>query len=248
MSLKLSGDRKFEIEYTTTDNKENIILYKIQGIGGEEVSCEKNGSEIDITGVKNIETTISIGDKEISKNNISDLSEGDTYILNVNDNTFRRTEKIENNNVNAKVKVGKIKLLGVSKKISEGKKIVLKTVISPNNASNKTIVWKSSNPKVATVTQSGIVTMKKKTGGKKVAITAIATDGSNKYASWKITSMKGVVKKVKINGKKRIKAGKTLKLKAKILATKHANKKLLWKSNNSKLATVNQKGVVFYVL
>lgn len=244
VSLKLSGDRKFEIEYTTTDNKENIILYKIQGIGGEEVSCEKNGSEIDITGVKNIETTISIGDKEISKNNISDLSEGDTYILNVNDNTFRRTEKIENNNVNVKVKVGKIKLLGVSKKISEGKKIVLKTVISPNNASNKTIVWKSSNPKVATVTQSGIVTMKKKTGGKKVAITAIATDGSNKYASWKITSMKGVVKKVKINGKKRIKAGKTLKLKAKILATKHANKKLLWKSNNSKLATVNQKGVV----
>lgn len=244
VSLKLSGDRKFEIEYTTTDNKENIILYKIQGIGGEEVSCEKNGSEIDITGVKNIETTISIGDKEISKNNISDLSEGDTYILNVNDNTFRRTEKIENNNVNAKVKVGKIKLLGVSKKISEGKKIVLKTVISPNNASNKTIVWKSGNPKVATVTQSGIVTMKKKTGGKKVAITAIATDGSNKYASWKITSMKGVVKKVKINGKKRIKAGKTLKLKAKILATKHANKKLLWKSNNSKLATVNQKGVV----
>ena len=244
VSLKLSGDRKFEIEYTTTDNKENIILYKIQGIGGEEVSCEKNGSEIDITGVKNIETTISIGDKEISKNNISDLSEGDTYILNVNDNTFRRTEKIENNNVNAKVKVRKIKLLGVSKKISEGKKIVLKTVISPNNASNKTIVWKSSNPKVATVTQSGIVTMKKKTGGKKVAITAIATDGSNKYASWKITSMKGVVKKVKINGKKRIKAGKTLKLKAKILATKHANKKLLWKSNNSKLATVNQKGVV----
>ena len=244
VSLKLSGDRKFEIEYTTTDNKENIILYKIQGIGGEEVSCEKNGSEIDITGVKNIETTISIGDKEISKNNISDLSEGDTYILNVNDNTFRRTEKIENNNVNSKVKVGKIKLLGVSKKISEGKKIVLKTVISPNNASNKTIVWKSSNPKVATVTQSGIVTMKKKTGGKKVAITAIATDGSNKYASWKITSMKGVVKKVKINGKKRIKAGKTLKLKAKILATKHANKKLLWKSNNSKLATVNQKGVV----
>ena len=244
VSLKLSGDRKFEIEYTTTDNKENIILYKIQGIGGEEVSCEKNGSEIDITGVKNIETTISIGDKEISKNNISDLSEGDTYILNVNDNTFRRTEKIENNNVNAKVKVGKIKLLGVSKKISEGKKIVLKTVISPNNASNKTIAWKSSNPKVATVTQSGIVTMKKKTGGKKVAITAIATDGSNKYASWKITSMKGVVKKVKINGKKRIKAGKTLKLKAKILATKHANKKLLWKSNNSKLATVNQKGVV----
>lgn len=65
---------------------------------------KKMEDEIDITGVKNIETTISIGDKEISKNNISDLSEGDTYILNVNDNTFRRTEKIENNNVKLKLK------------------------------------------------------------------------------------------------------------------------------------------------
>ena len=133
---------------------------------------------------------------------------------------------------------------GNSKKIAAGKKLTLKATVLPNNASNKKLIWKSSNSKVATVTQSGIVTLKKKTGGKKVTITATAKDGSKKYASWKITSMKGIVKKVMITGNKPVKAGKKLKLKAKITATKKANTKLLWTSANTKYATVNAKGIV----
>lgn len=140
--------------------------------------------------------------------------------------------------------VSSIRLSGISKKIAAGKKLTLKATVLPNNASNKKLIWKSSNPKVATVTQSGIVTLKKKTGGKKVTITATAKDGSKKYASWKITSMKGIVKKVKITGSKPIKAGKKLKLKAKVTATKKANTKLLWTSGNAKYATVNAKGIV----
>lgn len=140
--------------------------------------------------------------------------------------------------------VSSIRLSGISKKIAAGKKLTLKATVLPNNASNKKLIWKSSNSKVATVTQSGIVTLKKKTGGKKVTITATAKDGSKKYASWKITSMKGIVKKVKITGSKPVKAGKKLKLKAKVTATKKANTKLLWTSGNAKYATVNAKGIV----
>lgn len=140
--------------------------------------------------------------------------------------------------------VSSIRLSGISKKIAAGKKLTLKATVLPNNASNKKLIWKSSNPKVATVTPNGIVTLKKKTGGKKVTITATAKDGSKKYASWKITSMKGIVKKVKITGNKPVKAGKKLKLKAKVTATKKANTKLLWTSANTKYATVNAKGIV----
>ena len=61
-----------------------------------------------------------------------------------------------------------------------GKKIALKANISPANATNKTLVWTSSNPKTATVNANGIVTMKKGSGGKKVTITAKAADGSRK--------------------------------------------------------------------
>lgn len=143
-----------------------------------------------------------------------------------------------------KVKVTSIRLSGLSKQIAAGKKLTLKAAVLPKTSSNKKLLWKSSNTKVATVTQGGVVTLKKKTGGKKVTITATATDGSKKYASWKITSMKGSVKKIKITGSKPVKAGKKLKLKAKVSATKKANKKLLWISSNTKYATVNAKGIV----
>ena len=142
------------------------------------------------------------------------------------------------------IKVNKIKLQGLSNKIAADKKLKLTAAILPATATNKKILWKSSNPKVATVTQTGVVTLKKKSGGKKVVITAAAADGSGAKASWKVTSMKGIVKKVKLTGNKPVKAGKSVKLKAKVKATKKANKKLLWTSPNTKYATVNAKGVV----
>ena len=161
--------------------------------------------------------------------------------IDTNDNTNSDASKNPTSNIRL---VSSIHLSAISKKIAAGKKLTLKATVLPNNASNKKLIWKSSNPKVATVTQNGIVTLKKKTGGKKVTITATAKDGSKKYASWKITSMKGIVKKVKITGNKSVKAGKKLKLKAKITATKKANTKLLWTSANTKYATVNAKGIV----
>ena len=142
------------------------------------------------------------------------------------------------------VKVAKITLSGISKKIAAGKKIKLTASIKPSNAVNKKLIWKSSNTKVATVNSKGVVTIKKKTGGKKVTITATATDGSKVKATYKITSMKGVVKKVDISGKKTVKAGKTLKLKAKVTASKKANKTLKWTSSNKKYATVSSSGKV----
>lgn len=161
--------------------------------------------------------------------------------IDINDNTNPDASKNSAGNIKS---VSSIRLFAISQKIAAGKKLILKATVLPNNASNKKLIWKSSNPKVATVTQSGIVTLKKKTGGKKVVITATAADGSKKYASWKITSMKGIVKKVKITGSKSVKAGQKLKLKVKVTATKKANTKLLWISSNTKYATVNAKGIV----
>ena len=56
--------------------------------------------------------------------------------------------------------------------------------------------------------------------------------------------MKGIVKKIKITGKKKVKAGKALKLKATVKATKGANKKIQWISSNPKFATVSGSGKV----
>ena len=135
------------------------------------------------------------------------------------------------------------KATGKPKQIAAGKKVNLKAEIGLPDSITKQLTWKSSNTKVATVNADGVVTVKKKTGGKKVTITA-SNDKIKVSASWKVTSMKGIVKKVKITGAKTVKAGKSLKLKAEVTATKKANKKLQWTSSNIKYATVNAKGVV----
>ena len=59
-----------------------------------------------------------------------------------------------------------------------------------------------------------------------------------------IRVMKGEVKKITIKGKKSVKAGKTVKLKAVVKASKGANKKLRWTSNNTRYATVTSSGKV----
>lgn len=135
---------------------------------------------------------------------------------------------------------------GAAHKIAAGKKITLTATIYPKNATNKKLKWISDKPKLVSVNQKGQVTVNKKAIGKTVIIKAAATDGSGKSASWKIKVMKGAVKKISIKGaKKRLKAGKTMKLKAKVKATKgKANKKLRWTSSNNKYATVNASGKV----
>lgn len=140
--------------------------------------------------------------------------------------------------------VKKITITGMSERIAEGKKITLTANISPANASRKTVTWKSSDPKLASVSADGIVTMKKGSAGRLVTITATAKDGSGKKASYKIRSMKGIVKKVTVSGKASAKAGKTVTLKAKVTATAGAQTRIKWVSSNKKYATVTSSGKV----
>lgn len=148
------------------------------------------------------------------------------------------------NQTDVKEKVSKITISGISGKIAAGKKIKLTAKVMPSNASNRAVAWESSDSKIAAVNASGVVSVKKKAGGKSVTITAAARDGSGVKAVYRIKSMKGVVKKITLSGKKTVKVNKTLKLKARVTATKKANKKLLWTSSNPNYASVDSSGKV----
>ena len=221
-------------DYDQQKNEEVCSIYKIKKKANKNYAIPVEGEQNQPMSILDKYETVSTGRIFYNYN-----FGGDILYSGSSQNTKPNIDTNSNRRL-----VSSIRLSGISKKIAAGKKLTLKATVLPNNASNKKLIWKSSNSKVATVTQSGIVTLKKKTGGKKVTITATAKDGSKKYASWKITSMKGIVKKVKITGNKPVKAGKKLKLKAKITATKKANTKLLWTSANTKYATVNAKGIV----
>ena len=228
--------RKSESEIFINSNKIEIFFYNndytITIVSGADRVADLVVTELDED--LNPSRTVTHNDVELVAKK--------TYALRITDGTQQKYTMVLVKPDTIKVK--KIRLTGISKKIAAGKKITLHATVLPGNASNQKLLWKSGNKKIATVNSRGVVTLKRKTGGKKVVITATAADGSKVKTSFTITSMKGIVKKVKITGSKTVKAGKKLKLKAKVTATKKANKKLLWTSGNTKYATVNARGIV----
>lgn len=190
--------------------------------------------------------------KTINKDTFKSLSKETLYRCDkksyaedfLHDNKYKNVQAEDKTPKPKTVKVSQIKLTAISNKIAAGKKIKLTSTINPKNATKKTLKWTTNNKKLATVDKNGVVTLNKKAGGKTVKITAEATDGSKKKATFTIKIMKGVVKKIKISGRKTVKAGKTLKLKVKVTASKGANKSLKWTSSNTKYATVTSSGKV----
>lgn len=138
--------------------------------------------------------------------------------------------------------VKSIKIKASSSSINAGKTIALKASIN-SDATNKSLAWSSSNTKYATVDSNGIVTTKLAGAGKKVTITAKATDGSNISASFNLKINKVLVKKIKLKAKKSLKVGKKLKIKLTINSDA-TNKNVKWSVSNKKYAKINSKGVL----
>lgn len=143
------------------------------------------------------------------------------------------------------VNVEKIKITGSTKKVAPGKKITLKAVVYPENATNKGVKWKVSNKKYASVNSRGVVTTKKAGKGKKVTVTATSLEDGKIKAVYKISIMKNPVKKIKLSAKKTtLKKKQSVTIKAKFTPSKGISKELTWTSSNPKVATVNSKGKV----
>ena len=187
---------------------------------------------------------------------VSAVGSGEATITakNGNGKTAKCTFKIRNNRTKktsvrstGKTKVSRIKINGVSKNIAAGSKIRLTAKVSPKTASNKKVKWATSNKKYATVTQTGLVKINKKAGGKTVRITATAKDGTGKKAVWNIRIMRGSVYGIVVKGyRKSLKVNHTMQMQAVAKVTKGTpvNRKLKWTSSNPKYATVTQTGKV----
>ena len=144
----------------------------------------------------------------------------------------------------SEVKVTKITLNRTNASIEKGKTLQLKATVTPTNATDKGVTWKSSNTKIATVSSTGKVTAK--TVGT-VTITCMAKDGSGKKAICRITVKNPVIKVTKITlnkTKATLVKGESMSLKATVTPTNTTNKGVTWKSSNTRIATVSSTGKV----
>ena len=127
--------------------------------------------------------------------------------------------------------------------LKAGQTYQLKPYISPSDATNKKLKYTSSDTKVAEVSASGLVTAKSEGEAK---IRAAATDGSDEYAVCYVT----VTGKAKVTGitldrtSAEVKRGEKLTLNATVSPSYASNKKVVWKSANTKIATVDANGSV----
>lgn len=146
---------------------------------------------------------------------------------------------------NPVVKVTKVTLNKTTASVVKGKTLTLKATVTPTNATNKNVTWKSSNSKVAKVDEkSGVVTA---VAAGTATITCTAADGSGKSAACKITVKNPPVKVTKLKINKTsvdLLKGKTVQLKVTVTPSNATNKAVTWTSSNKRIATVTSNGLV----
>lgn len=152
--------------------------------------------------------------------------------------------------VDPTVKITGITLNRTGVSLVKGKTLQLTATITPENATNRAVNWESSNTKIATVDSAGKVTAK---AAGTVTITCTAQADSGKKATCKVTvtepkpPVKPTVKVTKVTLNKKtatLSPKETLTLKATVTPTNATNKGVLWKSSNTKIATVSSTGKV----
>lgn len=126
--------------------------------------------------------------------------------------------------------------------ISKGLTDQLKAEVLPSNATNKNVVWSSSNSMIASVSSSGLVTGVSE-GSTTVTVT---TEDGNKTASCTITITSPVpVSSVSLDKETlSLDISQTAQLTASILPETAYNKAVSWTSSNPSVATVSSTGLV----
>ena len=146
---------------------------------------------------------------------------------------------VKNNLV--RVKATGISLSKTEVTLKPGAGTSIKATVAPEDTTNKTLTYTSSNPSVATVSASGEI---KAIEAGSATITVRANDGSNVKKTCKVTVAYPVTS-VKVNKTSaELFVGKTLTLKATVGPANATNKAITWKSSNAAVAAVSATGVV----
>ena len=138
-----------------------------------------------------------------------------------------------------RVPVSSVSLDKTTLELLEGETAVLTATVKPDNATDKTVTWSTSDASIATVDAEGKVTAIKKG---EATITAKAGD---KTAECKVTVKTIPVSSITLDiTSLQLKVGGTTKLTATVKPDDAADKTITWISSDESIATVSKEGLV----
>lgn len=144
--------------------------------------------------------------------------------------------------VTVEKKVVPVSGITIDKESLQMKVYHLAATVSPEDATDKSVVWKSEDESIATVDQEGLVTAVK--GGSKTMITATSGDFS---ASCAVTIEEEVIPVKGITLDKEIiemAVGSSYRLNATITPSDATDKTIIWESSDETIAIVSSSGVI----
>ena len=237
-----------------TTNVENITLNKTE-TEIVEGNTEKVIATITPENATNKNITWTSQDEAIAKVNggiITAVKEGTTIITATTEDGNKQANITvtitKNNTVPEIVNVENITLNKTETEILEGNTEKIIATISPENATNKNVIWTSQDETIAKV-NSGIITAVKQ--GKTI-ITAATEDG-NKQANIKVTVTKNntVSEAIKVNGLTlnktviEMEVGEAISSLIVTISPENAtNKNVKWLSDNENIVTVSNAGII----
>ncbi len=140
--------------------------------------------------------------------------------------------------VSFSVSVSDVTITPVSSSLQVGESVSLSATVNPQNATDKTVTWSSSNTSVATVS-NGTVT------AKAVGTATITASAGGKSATCNVTVTPVLVNSITLNqSSANVNVGGTVSLTATVAPNNAADKAVTWSSSDAAVATVSNSGVV----
>lgn len=139
----------------------------------------------------------------------------------------------------APVEVGEVKLNKTTLTLAVGEEQTLTATVLPDNAENKTVAWSSSDTKIATVSDAGLV--------KAVAVgsATITATGGGKSATCAVTVEPITVESVTLDRTElTLKPGDSETLTATVLPDDATDPKVVWTTSDKAIATISDAGLV----
>lgn len=223
-SLKIKGQDKGYL-INRKEKKKLRLLVKPSGISRKKIKWKSSKKSV-----------VSVTQKGVIKGK----KYGTAYITAKAVDGSRRKAKIR---IQVGRKVKKVSLPAKSLALDINAQTTLPAVVTPMDATEGTVKYKSSNKKVVSVSQSGVVKARAK--GTAV-ITASSMDGTDKKALCKVT-VRIPSQAVALDAEDlpvRVPVGDTVEIDASVKPSNASNKAVKYSSSNPKVAKVSQTGTV----